>query len=201
MSRLSEEQRKDMKIKIVLGSFFAVLIAIFWFVGPGVGYWLDKARKQPKASWAPKYFYRVALIYENTWRAAKAQDTYDEFYLRYGGKDWLDQENFEEAAEALGLQDEEFVYYFPWVMEKYDGLPGVDEDDDEIKNRRPDSYNTKPDKNFGKVIVARLKFWEGEKKYWYSRHLIKILLHMYPPGSWEFQEGEQAHRRDAMRSF
>ena len=86
-------------------------------------------------------------------------------------------------------------------MKKYDGLPGVDEDDDEIVNRRPDSITTKPHALFGKVMLKRAKYFEGKKEYWHCRHVYAVIKHMWPAGSYESVEAEKAHRRDAMRSF
>ena len=104
-------------------------------------------------------------------------------------------------AESPDLQTDETVVYFPWVMEKYDGFPGVDEDDADITNRRPKPLTKARHPLFGKVLVTRALYWEREKKYWHSRHIWKCVRAQFEPGTYEGLEAEKAHRRDMSRSF
>lgn len=198
MARLSDEAKKDRKVKIVVGLILFVIIGFGFGIGPGLPRVLDHAREHRTEPWAAQRYLHIAFVMEMTFREDKAMEIYDEFYLLWGGKDW--EEDFSEVLGELH-DNEHYGYYFPQVNARYDGFPGIDEDDPDIVNRRPAPLSDTRHPLFGQALIKRAKYFEGQRLYSESRPMFACLFFMWPPGSPEHTEGEQGRRRAALRSF
>jgi hypothetical protein len=89
----------------------------------------------------------------------------------------------------------------PWLNKDYDGFPGIDEDDPDIKNRRPAPVSKTAHPLLGKVLYQKAYYFERERKYYECDHLWKVLFYMWPEGSWEHTEAVKGQKRRLQSSF
>ena len=190
MARMSEEQWKDLKLKIIVGVILLTLGLSAYAVGPGLPKFLDYARKHNKEPWAPKWYYRIAKVMEASWRRDQAQEIYVEFVMTFGDDKTVD---FEPGLTYERHPGDHFAYpyYLPWKAHE---LWAQDKE-------WPDPVQKADRELLGKVLRAHFEYLEDEKKYPEMRHLLGCIKNMWPPGSPTQQFGELAHIRDATRSF
>ncbi|RMG18432.1 MAG: hypothetical protein D6731_02035 [Planctomycetota bacterium] len=199
MARMSEEQKKDLKLKLALATVVVVVGGAGYLAGPGLEpVFLDYAREHKTEPWAPEWYYKCAKVMQWTFRPERAQEVFEEFYLTYGGHDW--ELDFEPVLEERH-GDEDQAYYLPWVNAKFDGLPGIDEDDPDIKNRRPAPVSKEPHPLLGKVLYEIGFHFERERQYYQCDHIYSVLYHMWPEGSEAHQLAVAARKRRLLSSF
>jgi hypothetical protein len=193
----SEEQKNDLKMKVGVGITLAIVGGLIYFLGPGLPTFLEEARKNREKPGSAERMYNVAKLMSMTMRDKEAQEIYDEMYLHYSGYDW--EVDFEPVMEELGYDDYAQAFYLPWIMERFDGLPG--DDDPDIRNPRPKPVSKEPHPLLGKVLYEKAMHFERERNYFKSNHIWSVLYNLWPSGSWENVEAGKARKRAMQRSF
>lgn len=198
-ARYSDEQWKDLKLKIQLGIVALVVGTCIFLVGPGIGKVVNYAKKNKDKPWAAKWLYNCGRIMEMTWRDEKALELYEnDFYLLYCGDesklDWSVVQT--EAAAQRGDReklDPTDRFFIPWTAAKY------------TPETRPPwvgGEGAKPHPLMQDVLYRVLKFYENHRESLRVAHLYKAALKTgaFSPDAEATQRMIDAERRAIMRS-
>lgn len=195
---MSDEAKKDLKIKITVAVIVVLVGGPLLALGPGMPSIVKHYREKRAEPDSPKRLLQCAQLMDMTMREDEAQKLYDDLYLMYSGNDW--EADFELVLEELGTGDDQ-AFYLPWLVKDYDGMPGVDPDDPDIVNRRPAPVSSTRHPIMGEVLQAKAKYLEDARLYGKCRHIYRCLFYMWPDGSPEKAAGKAAEVRHLSRSF
>lgn len=189
-ARYSDEQWKDLKTKILVGIILLVVGGSAYSIGPGLEKYLDRARRQKTAEWAPRWYYNIARIYEATWRKEKARAVYEEFYLTYCGD--------ESKIEALDAVIEETK----WNTEQRSFWPDVaGRYSPESRPAWVGGEDAKPHPLMADVLVKVSRMYEDERIYPQCRYAYLCVLRCFPEGTKAYEAAKKAEHRAVQRSF
>ncbi len=198
-ARYSDEQWKDLKMKIQLGIVALIVGTAIFFVGPGLGKIVNYAKKNKDKPWAAKWLYNCGRLMEMTWRDDKALELYEnDFYLLYCGDesqiDWTEVQK--EMAQAQGqpekLSDSD-RFFLPWIAAKY--TP-------ETRPAWVGGEGAKPHPLLEAVLYRVLKFYENHRDSLRVQHIYKACLRppgIFPADAESHQRMIDAERRAVMR--
>jgi hypothetical protein len=198
-ARYSDEQWKDLKMKIQLGILALVVGAAAYLGGPGIGKIVNYAKKNKEKPWAAKWMYNCGRFMEMTWRDDQALALYEtEIYPLFCGDesklDWTQVQS--EMAFARGKQELSPLdrYFLPWVVETY--VP--------IETRPPwiGGEGAKPNPVLQAALYRVLKHYEDRRDSLRVQHLYKACLRTgaFPPDDEASQRMLDAERRGIMRN-
>jgi hypothetical protein len=195
-SRMSEEQKNDLKIKIQIGIFLAVILGALYAVGPGIHKFLDHARKNKDKKWAPEWYLRVAKVLHSTFREKESLKVCEEFYLVWSGDE--SKLPLAETLEAYyGERYDKQMHHWIWpaVAQQYVGKNAP---------KRPPwqgGEGAKPHPLLTDIMVMVIKHHEGERDYPPLRHIIRASLAAFPKETVAYKRLEEAQKRDIVRSY
>jgi hypothetical protein len=188
---MSEEQRKDLKFKVIAATILFTVLGSIYMIGPGLeSVVLKRARANRDKPWAKKHVYYVGRIYEATFRDNKAKEVYEkDFYPYYcGDEEQIDA--FYEVQEDTGIWADEYLYFLPWVASTY------------TEENRPKPLSVKPDEEFFPEVLLQLaKIYEGEKLYQQSDHVFYCVKRVWPNNADLQERADKAIKRRAQRSY
>ncbi len=188
---MSEEQRKELKFKLIAGTILILVVGSIYMIGPGLdSVVLERARKNRDKPWAKKHIYYVGRIYEATFRDEKAKKVYEnDFYPYYCGIEY-DVEEFADVQEVEGIYVEEYWAFLPWVAAAW------------TEETRPKPIGNKPDKEFLPIVLLQLgKIYEGEKQYQQSDHVFYCVKYVWPDDPELQARADKAIKRRTQRSY
>lgn len=197
-SRLSEEQKNDLKIKIQIGIFLAIVAAAIYVVGPGLPKVLEYARKNKDKEWAPRWYLRIAKTYNSTFREKQAMEVCQEFYLNWSGDE--SRLPLDDALESLygeKYDRERDRWIWPRVACNYVGRDAP---------KRPPwqgGEGAKPHELLPEILMMVIKQYEGERDYPPVRHILRASLApgVFTPGTKVYKRLEEAKIRDLVRGM
>ncbi len=172
-ARYSDEQWKDLKMKIQIGILALVVGTLGFLGGPGIGKIVNYAKKNKEKPWAAKWLYRCGRFMEMTWRDEQALKLYEnDFYLLYSGDesklDWStvqqDMANARGKGEVLLPADRCFL---PWISQAF------------TPESRPPwvgGEGAKPDPLLQDVLYRVLKYYEDHRDSLRFQHIYKACL-------------------------
>ncbi len=199
----SEEQKKDLKLKLYLAATVVVVGASIYAVGPGLPKLVERQLRKPEHPTTPKFVAFAAGLFDVTYRKEQALSTIRSFYLHYSG-DELNFEPLRRAAEDAHSEAKYPIYerftpehlatFLPWISSEYD----------EEARPRPKwvgGEGAKPHPKLADVLIRMARIYEYEEKnYEYAQHIYRCVKHAFPET--EAAKSAQAGMiRAATRSF
>jgi hypothetical protein len=180
----SEEQWKDLKLKITLAVIVAIVGASVYGVGPGLDKFAARELQHAKEPGVAKKIYNIGRMYEATWREKKALDLYQKAYYVYAG----DESKLQGIAQA---QDETKMYEDSYAL-----IPFW------AGGRPQDSFTEgqAPDPVMGDILMRVGRWQEDQRNYGEMRYLYKCVMYCFP-GSAAAKEAELGIKRDLGRSM
>ncbi len=197
-ARYSDEQWKDLKIKIQLGILALVVGTVVFLGGPGIGKIVNYAKKNKDKPWAAKWLYNCGRFMEMTWRDEQALKLYEnDMYLLYCGDesklDWelvqKEMANARGKGEVLEPSDRHFL---PWIAQAY------------TPESRPPwvgGEGAKPNPKLQDAMYRVLKYYEDHRDSLRVQHIYKACLKTgaFSPEDEATQRMLDAERRAIMR--
>lgn len=194
---MSEEQWKDLKFKIQIGVFLAIVGAAIFAIGPGLVKFADHAKKHRTEPWAPKWLYNVGRLYEMTGRQDKAKAIYEDFYLIYSGDE--SKVDFSQVRAEMpkvrnkNEEDPNDRWYVPWVAARY--TP-------ETRPAWVGGEGAAAHPLLAMVMYRMLKMYEEDRNYMEVRYLYRAVLYTnLGAGTEGYQRMDESKKRDIVRSF
>lgn len=179
----SEEQKKDLKLKLYLAATVLVLGGVGYAVGPGLPKLVEKQLRKPEHPNTPKFVAFAAGLMDVTYRKEQALETIKSFYLLYSG-DELNFEPLRLAAEEAHTESkypihgqfapEHLSTFLPWISNQYD-------DDTKRRPRWIGGEGAKPHPKLADVLIRLARIYEYEdKNYPYAQHIYRCVKHAFP---------------------
>lgn len=198
-ARYSDEQWKDLKLKIQLGIVALIVGVLAYLGGPGIGRIVNYSKKNKDKPWAAKWLYNCGRFMEMTWRDDKALELYEnDMYLLYcGDESKLDWEPVQkEMAFARGKPDNLDPgdrFFLPWIAQKY------------TPETRPawiGGEGAKPHPMLQAALYRVLKYYEDHRDSLRVQHIYKACrrTNVFPPEDEASKRMEDAERRGIMRN-
>jgi hypothetical protein len=183
----SEEQWKDLKMKLTVGVIIAVIGSCVYAIGPGLEKFVDYARDNKNTDWAPRWYYNVGRVYEATWREQKARAVYEDFWKHWSG----DERAIPELAtmmEDIKYEAQAYAFVPIWAVKHPDrewiGGPGA-----------------APHPLMADILMRLSKMEEDKRNYQEARYYYSCVLYCFPSGTDAYAAADKAKKRDLSRGF
>jgi hypothetical protein len=182
----SEEQKKDLQMKITIAVVVIIIgAAIYSISTPGLERLRQKAMASPTEPWAPEWMYKIARVYEATWRKDKALETYKDFYYLYSGD--------ERRLEGIQVTIDESQF----GGASYSLIPRW-----ENMNRTwVGGEGAQPHPLMADVLLQMCKICEDDRNYPEARFYYMNVLNCFPAGTEVYNRAKEAEKRDKGRAF
>lgn len=194
MGQMSEEQKKDLKFKVVAGTFILIVGGTLLAIGPLLPKVMENTRKHKTEANAPARYYYIGLIYTYTFRKEQAKKVFDEFWLLYGDDTTNESLDWEAVAVDSAFKEDE-PYYMPWIVRT------MNEKDPPEDRPAPVRTGAKERELLGKVLAIQAKYFKDKRSYYESDHLYSCLNSLWPAGSEAQKIGADGIKNKKMRSF
>ncbi|MGE0713229.1 MAG: hypothetical protein AB7N76_36560 [Planctomycetota bacterium] len=191
---MSEEQRKDLKLKLTLLTIVVIIGVPIAAAGPYLGkvrdHFREKAKEDPNA---PHRYVQIAMLYSWTGRQAAARETCEEFWKLF----MSDQEDYDSIPEAnyckyaIHRSDGVPQSYMPWLLEKFpDGV-------------KPEPVRKASRDDAAEILelYANILCDEKPPNYPFADHIHTLLASFWPPGSKGQKYGADGLLRMKQRSY
>ncbi len=193
MARMSEEQKKDLKMRLTLGALALAVVGPLLLAGPLLPKVVDRYRANPSDPNAPTVFYYAGKLMISTFRKEQGVAVLEDAYILFGDDHAVEDGGIEFTGELVEdttfRGDEMGYYYLPWVVDRQpDGI-------------RPEPSQVADRELIGKILLAVADALEDERKYKQCRHVYACLFHLWPEGSELHQASADARLRAIMRSY
>jgi len=189
MGQMSEEQKKDLKIKLVILALILMVGGVGAFLGPYLPVYEKKLVKNASQPGTAKKLYWVGVVFDATGRDDKAMDTFANIWLLYGDDYEGGEHDWEELAghsDLVGNTDWPQDTYMPWRVK-------VLEDQD--KDRPKPVFSNKETRKYMGLGFSRAAaiMWD-KRAYHASDHLYACLRYLWPKGSELAVEGADRYK-------
>ncbi|MEZ6188904.1 MAG: hypothetical protein R3F62_28360 [Planctomycetota bacterium] len=195
----SEEQKKDLKLKIYAAVFLLIVGGTVAYFGPGIHrFQIEPAMKKKD----PDALLRAASILWWTGRRTEAIKVYEDFYLMFRGDESHNEQLYELASTFREYQanPDAWAFYMPhlWHNRFYDAENEVYLEPD-IKPVNPEG---KPHPRLPEALIRVGSFWEDEKNRLYYVWMYKVIDECFPDADPEIRKlAENGLLRAASRSL
>lgn len=195
----SEEQKRDLKLKLYALIFLLLVGGTVGYFGPGIHRFQVEPAMRKKD---PDGMLQAASILWWTGRRKAAIKVYEDFYLMFRGDEFHDEELYELAEETDYYQanPDAWAFYMPhvWHMRFHD--PETDEyREPDIK---PVSPEGKPHPRLPEALIRVASYWEDEKNRLYYVWGYTIVKERFPDADPEIVKlAENGLLRAASRSL
>lgn len=186
---MSEEQKKDLKIKVVVGAIVLVVAGTILALGPMLPKILASVRKNKKDPGAAAKYYYIGTIFKWTGRGDDAIKTYEEFWLNYVD-DAAEEWDWEAVQEESKYEEEAFI---PWKIREF-------EEADKTKPAPIRGMTKKEKELFGKILANMAKYYRDKRDH-RCDHLYACLEKLWPSGSELQKIGADGVKWKKTRSF
>ena len=170
----SEEQKKDLKMKLYTVIFFLLVGGTIGYFGPGIH------RFQVQPAMAKKDadgMLRAASILWWTGRRDAAMQVYRDFYLMFRGNEAKD-ESLIELAESKYGEDNNWTFYAPfiWTSQYWDA------ENEEFRQPAIAPVNPEgpPHARLPEALLRMGIYWEDKKERVQYVHLYSVIDHCFP---------------------
>ena len=170
----SEEQKKDLKMKIYTVVFFALVAGIIGYFGPGLHRFQVEPAMRNKD---PDAMLKAASILWWTGRREAAVKVYEDFYLMFRGNELADEALYEMAESKYG-EDSGWDRYYPhvWQNRFWDAENEVYREPD-LKPVNPEGP---PHPRLPEALLQLGIYWEGKKERIQYVHLYTAIDQCFP---------------------
>lgn len=170
----SEEQKKDLKMKIYTVVFFALVTGIIVYFGPGLHRFQVEPAMRDKD---PDALLKAAGILWWSGRREAAVKVYEDFYLMFRGNERQDEALYDLAVADYG-EDNDYAFYAPhvWYTRYWDPENEVFREPD-IKPVNPEGA---PHPRLPEAILRLGQYWEDKKERVQYVHLYKVIDQCFP---------------------
>lgn len=199
----SEQQKKDLKFKLYLFAFFAILITPVLLFGPLLPQVLDSYRKKPLDPVTPERYVMIAHVQAGTMREEDALATLKEFMEKF-----VDESAFDFTAVNNGTAETKSKYHPNGLLygegpRYYNGVSGFTPW--LFPQGKPAPLQAaKRDTVANAIHLYALIVEDIDRKgegYARSSYIFNCLGNMWPKGS-EYQLlGDDGYRRASIRSY